>query len=116
MQTPAPSQLAKSRYFFLATAVIALTIGALVLALYKGSSTFPTALAFSAAVLVFTWGNFIFWWLELRSPHIEVNGGYTSRYELASKSARIRSNLFFVAFSIGAVLATLACINVAVGS
>lgn len=115
MQTSAPSQLAKSRYCFLAVAVIAIALGALVLAVYKGSPTFPTAPVLSSAALAFVWGNFIFWWLELRSPHIEANGSYASRYELASKSARIQSNLFFGVFLIGAVVVTLACINVAVG-
>jgi hypothetical protein len=114
MQTDSPSQLVRSRYFFLAGALIALAIGALVLALFKGSSTFPTASVFSVAAIAFVWGNFVFWWLELRSPHIEANGAYSSRYDLASKSARVQSNLFFGAFSVGAVLVTLACINVAV--
>ena len=115
MQKASPSQLVRSRYFFLAGALIALAIGALVLALFKGSSTFPTAPVFSVAGIAFVWGNFAFWWLELRSPHIETNGGYASRYDIASKSARVQSNLFFGAFSIGAVFITLACINVAVG-
>ncbi|WP_412480074.1 hypothetical protein [Azonexus sp. IMCC34839] len=93
---------------------MALAIGALVLAFFKGSSTFPTTLIFSISGMAFVWGNLVFWWLELRSPHIEENGGYASRYDLASKSARVQSNLFFGGFLIGAIIVSRACINAAI--
>jgi hypothetical protein len=67
------------------------------------------------AGIVFVWGNFSFWRLELRYPHVsDGNGRFVSRAEDSGGGASAFSGTFFFAFFVAALFVTVACIRVAV--
>jgi hypothetical protein len=88
-----------------------------VLSLFKGSPSFPVAPVFAASAIVFVWTNGAYFWLELRYPHIKLSTGqYVSRTEQASWFMRTYLGVVFVFYGFGAVLATIACLRIAVGT
>jgi hypothetical protein len=94
-----------------------LGVALVALVLFKGSSSFPVAKVAATAGAAFVWLNGVFWWLELRYPHIEQpSGTFVSRLEQSSSYMRSYSGVFFGVYGIGALLVTIAAYRVASGA
>ena len=115
MRTSPPPALVQRRIWLLIAALCGLAIAALVMVFFKHSTAFPVTAVAAVAGLVFVWGNFFYWWLELRYPHMsDGRGGFVSRAEQSGGSARAASGGFFCAFVLAALFVTGACIRVAI--
>lgn len=112
MKTSPPSAFVQRRIWLLVAALGSLAIAAVVLVFFKHSTAFPARTVVAVACIAFVWGNFFFWWLELRYPHMsDGQGGFISR---AERSASAFSGAFFFAFAFTALLVTAACFRVAI--
>ena len=82
---------------------------------FRYSTEFPVSAVVAAAGLVFVWGNFTYWWLELRYPHLnDGQGRFVSRVDLAGGSASTSSAAFFFGFAVAALFVTAALVKVAI--
>jgi len=117
MRSEPPHPLIRFRFVLLGVAIAAWAVCFAVLSLFKGSPSFPVAPVVGASGIVFVWTNIAYFWLELRYPHIKLSTGqYVSRAEQASRFMRTYSSVFFVFCGLIAVLITIACLRVAVGT
>lgn len=114
MKTSSPPVFVQRRIWLLFAALCGLAIASLVIVFFKHSTQFPVSAVAAAAGLVFVWGNFSYWWLELRYPHMsDGQGRFVSRAELSGGSASTASSAFFFGFAVAALLVTAALIRVA---
>lgn len=111
MRTQPPHVLIRYRHFLLALAMTAWLVASVVLIQFKKDNSMPVAEIVCAAGLIFVWANGAYWWVILRYPYIELERGqFASREELSGNS----HGPFLWGYLIAAVLASLACLNIAV--
>ncbi|KAB0577782.1 hypothetical protein F7Q92_16065 [Ideonella dechloratans] len=115
MKTSPPPAFVQRRIWLLFAALGGLAIAALAIVFFKHSTEFPVSAVVAAAGLVFVWGNFSYWWLELRYPHMsDGQGRFVSRVELSGCSANTSSGAFFFGFAVAALFVTAALIRVVI--
>ena len=109
MRSRPPHPLVRYRIALLAVAIAAWALPA-ALSLFKTNYLSPAA--FAVGAIAFTWSNVVFWWLELRYPHIKLaSGQYASRTERGSRLMRVYSNFHFAFIGVIAITITIACIR-----
>ncbi|MES2510238.1 MAG: hypothetical protein V4625_09925 [Pseudomonadota bacterium] len=111
MRAAPPHPLIRYRHGLLVAALAGWAVAAITLVQFKGRATFPVGTVVGLAALVFIWCCGAYWWIMLRYPYIAVGEGkYASRDEWKGKSHAA----FLVGYFVVALLASVACIRVAI--
>jgi hypothetical protein len=111
MRDKPPHPLIRYRHGLLVASLAAWAVAGVALVQFKGSQTFPVGAVVGMAALLFIWCSGAYWWVMLRYPYIAVSDGkYVSRDEWKGKSHAA----FLAGYFVVAVLASAACIRVAI--